>query len=153
MEISIRRISFEEICPVWADHLWPDRVSKIENNSQIVFNKHPYEYNSEYLYSEFIGFGAYIDNELVGVNSCHVTGISLRSRGLYVFPKFRSLGIGCRLLNETINTGSHKGLMFTWSMPRKSSISTYAKAGFGRCSEWFETETSDNNCFVVHFND
>lgn len=153
MEISIKRISFEIICPIWTNYLWPERSSTIENYSQIVFNKHPYQYNSEYKFSEFIGLGAFVDDALVGVNSCHQTGISLRSRGLYVFPKFRRLGLGNRLLEESIKIGFNRGLMFTWSMPREDSISAYERSGFNQCSEWFKTETSGKNCFVVHFND
>lgn len=150
--MKIESITFEQILPIWQEFLWPNRDSAIEHFSCLEFGKHPYEYNTDFKYSSFIGLGIFDQGELIAVNSAHQTNDSLRSRGLYVTPNYRGCGLGKLLLEQTIQIGKDKNLEFTWSMPRKTSIKAYQAAGFGRTSVWFSTETSDSNCFVAYFN-
>jgi GNAT superfamily N-acetyltransferase len=86
-----------------------------------------------------------LDNKIAGVNSGHkcMDG-SYRSRGLFVYPKFRNLGIGYKLLLETINQGKKESAKFVWSYPRNTSWKTYEKAGFILTSDWEYSETGIN---------
>lgn len=148
MTVSVRPISFDEICGVWRDHLWPSRTSPIEPTSSIVYDFYPYEYDPTYAAAVPDFFGLFVGDELAGVNSGHQTDYSYRSRGLFVFPKWRGRGYGVTLLSATIDAAVSKNSDFIWSMPRESSIKTYEAAGFARSSDWFKTETCSRNCFV-----
>lgn len=146
--LEIKHISFLEIIPIWTEYLWPDRVSLTEPYSTIVYNTMPYEYDHTYKYSKPTFIALYDNNNLVGVNSGHPTGKSYRSRGLYVFEKYRGHGYGTILLSETTKVAKEQNSSFIWSMPRESSMKSYAVAGFELTSEWFPTETSDHNAYV-----
>ncbi len=148
MNLEIRHISFEEILPVWSQHLWPGRTSAIEPFSMIEYNSMPYRYNSLYSASNCTFFALYLDQDLVGVNSGHGTGDSYRSRGLYVFDRFRGNNYGGILLAETIKFARLAKFEYIWSIPRQTSFKTYANAGFIKTSDWFSTETSMQNAYV-----
>jgi GNAT superfamily N-acetyltransferase len=138
----IERISFDEIFTIWQNQLWPNRKSKIESNSAMLFLG---EYTLENFNYKPTFFAFKKDNRIAGVNSGHrCYDNSYRSRGLYVFPEFRNLGIGTLLLKETINQGILENAKFVWSLPRKESWSAYNKAGFSLSSEWHDTETGLN---------
>lgn len=150
--LEIRHIEFSTILLVWAEYLWPNRTSPIEPHSAIEYNTMPYIYNSEYKYNDPIFFGMYNNNELIGVNSGHQTGESFRSRGLYVFEKYRGYGYGSKILLETVNFAKDRGYIFAWSIPRQTSLNSYTSAGFIQTSDWFPTETSCKNTYVsVYF--
>ena len=70
-----------------------------------------------------------------------------RSRGLYVFEKFRGRGIGTLLLTATIEQAKAENAVLCWSYPRKSSWKSYLNAGFELASEWEISETSDANAY------
>ncbi len=149
MTLEIKRISFDEILPIWEKFLWPNRNSPIETHSAILFNTYPYQYNTAMFDIEAQFFGAYINNELAGVNSGHLIGDNTyRSRGLYVFDEFRGQSIGRALLSATIDYSVAKNADFCWSIPRSSAIKTYLNAGFKITGDWFNTETSDSNVYV-----
>ena len=148
--LELKHISFETILPVWSEYLWPGRTSIIEQCSAIEYNSLPYTYNIDYMACKPTFFGLFDGAELVGVNSGHATEKSYRSRGLYVFEKYRGLGYGIILLEETVNFAKKEGYEFVWSIPRKSSFSTYFKTGFTLSSEWFGTETSEYNAYAIN---
>jgi len=148
--IDLKLISFEEILPIWATYLWPGRVSSIDPYSAIQYNSLPYIYNTGYKDCDPTFFGLYADLQLVGVNSGHPTGESYRSRGLYVFNQFRGYNYGTILLSETVEFARNNGYTFIWSIPRQTSFKSYETAGFVRTSDWFETETSEKNAYVVN---
>jgi GNAT superfamily N-acetyltransferase len=101
-----------------------------------------------YKYAKPTFIALYDNNRLIGVNSGHTTGKTYRSRGLYVFNKYRGNGYGTVLLLETIKVAKELGSTSIWSMPRQTSIKSYASAGFELTSEWFPTETSVHNAYV-----
>ena len=94
-------------------------------------------------------FGVFEATNLVGVNSGHGTIDGYRSRGLYVHPLYRGLGIGKKLLLATIDQAREEGKSYVWSMPRRSSIDVYESVGFVKVSDWFGTETAEANCFAL----
>lgn len=146
--VHLKEIDFEEILPYWQNFLWPDRQSAIETHSSIIYNTHPYEYDSSYFNNKPTFIGAFYADKLIGVNSGHLTGNEYRSRGLFVLPEYRKLGVGKMLLSKIIEKGHEESANFCWSMPRKSSIKTYLSVGFNIVGEWFETETSMENVYV-----
>jgi GNAT superfamily N-acetyltransferase len=89
--------------------------------------------------------GYFIDRQLVGCNSGHkCCDGTYRSRGLFVFPKFRGLGIGTKLLKAIIEQSRKEESTLCWSYPRIESWPTYKAAGFELISEWKNDEIGTN---------
>ena len=137
----ITEISEQDISTFWKQHLW----DTIRLSSSIVYGTNPYEYDLNYHEGPRTFLGLFVDGELAGVNSGHKTGNCYRSRGLVVSPEFRGSGYGQVLLEETIRRSEGD---FVWSMPKRTALPTYLKAGFVQTSDFFETETSAENCYV-----
>ena len=144
----VERITFEEILPIWRDHLWAGSTIKIETHSAIVFRSNPFEYDIRYFDEPASYFAAVEDGRILGVNSGHATFGVYRTRGMYVFPEFRGRGVGSQLLLATFKQGVQEGKSSCWGMPRKSAWEFYAQHGFEQVSECFHTETSDQNCYA-----
>lgn len=141
--MNICEIPCSEIANFWKNHLWTD--TQIRMSSSIIFNTHPFEYNLNYHNEQRIFLGIFRShNVLIGVNSLHKTDEMWRSRGLCVLPSHRGKGIGQKLLKETIDRADGK----CWSIPKRTALKTYESVGFKKVSEFFETETSEENCFV-----
>ena len=95
-------------------------------------------------------FACMIDNEIAGVNSGHMCdNLEYRSRGLFVFDRFRGKGIGTRLLRITLEQGRSEEAVLCWSYPRDTSRGIYGNAGFKLVSE-FEVGESGNNAYCVY---
>ncbi len=138
----IQKISFEEILPIWQNHLWPDRVSDITPTSAMSFMG---GYDLQNMTDDPTFFACVIDGEIAGVNSGHMCmNNDYRSRGLYVFEKFRGKGIGTVLLKATIEQAKEEEASLCWSYPKDTSWNTYAKAGFILVSEWESAENGTN---------
>ncbi len=143
--VMIKIISFDEILPIWKNHLWPDRQSNIDPNSAMCFLG---EYDLVNTTTTPTFFSYVVHGEIAGVNSGHMCKDNhYRSRGLYVFPNFRGKGIGTILLRATIAQAMVEGAVLCWSYPRKSSWKSYFAAGFELASEWEGSETSDANAY------
>lgn len=144
----IKRISWNQIFPIWEQNLWPDRQSKIESTSAMSYSG---GYNMENMLYRPTFFGAFADGKIVGVNSGHGCSDGFyRSRGLWVDENYRGNGLGKQLLLATIKQAQKEKFQAVWSYPRKSSWPTYAGAGFSLTGEWEPSETSDFNarCFL-----
>lgn len=141
----IEKITFEQILHIWRDYLWPNRVSAIDPNSAMCFLS---GYDLVNMQTQPTFFAYYVDGEIAGVNSGHMCKEQqYRSRGLYVFDKFRGRGIATELLKATIEQGRIEGAIMCWSYPRLSSWKSYANAGFELASDWEASETSDANAY------
>ena len=142
----IKQIDFETISPIWKKYLWPDK-KEILPMSNMRYKDIPYTEISNIYEPTYFAF--YIDDKIVGVNSGHQSSrFHYRSRGLYVDPKFRKQGIGTLLLAYVCTLGKANGMVYCWSLPRKSALNTYLRAGFEQTSDFSPTETSENNCHV-----
>lgn len=129
----VKQITFEEILSIWQNYLWPNRQSTIETHSAMTWpmTNINQPYSMEVFSYPAYFFGAYHDNKLIGVNSGHSTSpTEFRSRGLWVDPNYRKLGIAQRLLKETVNQAKDSGAYMVWSIPKLSIIDTYKKVGF-----------------------
>lgn len=143
----ITKITFDEISPIWENYLWSDRLGNIDPASAMCYLG-GYDLNNLDPNPTF--FAYVIDSEIAGVNSGHRTmNGGYRSRGLYVFEKFRGRGIGTILLNSTIEQAKIENSSMCWSYPRKSSWKSYLNAGFKLTSDWEVSETSDANAYCV----
>jgi GNAT superfamily N-acetyltransferase len=147
MSGSIKKISFVKTYDIWKNQLWPNRISEITPTSAMSFMG---GYELQNMTSNPSFFAYIIDNEIAGVNSGHRTiNDGYRSRGLYVFERFRGKGIGTQLLKATIEQAKLEHCNMCWSYPRKSSWKSYLNAGFELASDWEKSETSDDNAYCV----
>lgn len=142
MTYKIKEIGWELIKPVWEEKLWPKRKSAIEPYSAMVcpldLDNYPFdidEYNTRFAHQPAYFFGAFLDDELVGVNSGHGTRYerindirSVRSRGLWVDPEHRGNGLGQKLLRAIEQP--FDGWDMVWSLPRMSALRTYEAADY-----------------------
>lgn len=146
---TIREIDWNEILPVWQLKLWPNRKSKIEKTSAMTFDG---SIDMSFMIEDSLFLGAFVDDTLVGVNSGHRAGINaFRSRGLYVDPLYRGNGIASSLLARTILIAALHKCTYVWTIPRKSSLPTYERAGFVKCSDWIEEGVEFGpNCYAKY---
>jgi GNAT superfamily N-acetyltransferase len=93
--------------------------------------------------------GVWLGDQLIGVNSGHLcSDDTWRSRGLWVEPEYRGQGWGSKLLIETVESAPDV-CKLAWSFPRRSSWSSYQRAGFRLISPWQASETSEANAYCV----
>lgn len=144
--------NFDTVEQVWREWLWPDRVSAIETHSAMTwpYNGNTLEYDMD-IFKYPASFFAVWDNErLIGVNSGHKTTQNLyRSRGLWVDPVYRKQGIAQMLFSATEAAAKLEGCAAVWSIPRKTALNAYQRYGFQTQGDFFETETSDANIYVI----
>lgn len=147
MILSLEKITFDQILPIWQTNLWPGRVSEITATSAMTYMG---EYDLLNMASNPTFFAIMNGVEIAGVNSGHMCkDLQYRSRGLYVFEQYRKLGIGKRLLEATIQQAWDEHADICWSYPRMSSWKTYQSAGFSLMSEWERSETSEANAYCA----
>ena len=143
----IKELDYETVYEFWQKYLWPNRAI-IMPMSTMRYNDIAYKGILKNYVPTF--FGYIIDNTVVGVNSGHATSrIHYRSRGLYVMPGYRNNNIGKLLLEYTIQLAVKENKKYCWSLPRKTALKTYLNAGFEQTSDFFKTETSELNCYVI----
>ncbi len=141
----IRLISFEEILPLWKK-LWP-------NTDPIKpFNEWEFlgGYNPEVPCSDVWFIGYYIEQELVGCNSCFMSSKEhLRSRGIYILPEHRGKGISKALFAKTVEIAETNNVELIWSYPRLDALPSYKAAGFEEIGEPFDDFDYGPNIWVV----
>jgi len=157
---SVCRISFEEIYDVWQTKLWPgmEDIKKlstltIKDNKLVVKKK----YISRYLTTvacfglKYTSHYCEEKEEIVGVNSGAQCAFELyRSRGLWINPKHRGLGLSKILLNAVVNEGKNRRCTEIWSLPKKDSLHAYLSVGFEKQSDWIEDDVKFGpNCIVT----
>ena len=90
-----------------------------------------------------------IDGEIAGVNSGHMcNGKNYRSRGLYVFDKYRGNELGTILLKATIKQAIIENASMCWSYPKDSSWKSYSRAGYRLASD-FEISENGTNAYCI----
>jgi GNAT superfamily N-acetyltransferase len=168
MNHCIKKIEWEEILPIWEKDLWPNRKSeitptsamclsgkwKITENSTPEFIEQVYDLKNMEFSPTFWGY--IIGDDLIGVNSGHMCLESqYRSRGLFVYPEYRGLGIGTKLLQKTMAQGYSEKAILSWSYPRETSWKSYHRAGYITTNNLYnfdfkkdeETNTFNTKCF------
>ena len=146
-----KKITFEQVLPVWREKLWTGRASAIEPMSAMTwpFEGDPQPINMSIFEFEPVFWGVYIDDQLVGVNSGHRTSdTQYRSRGIWVDPAHRGKGIAQQLFMMTEHQAQIENCEMIWSIPIKTALSAYTNFGFQTVGGFIETETSDANIYV-----
>ena len=144
--MEIRKISFDDILPIWKNNLWPGRKSPVNPVSTVKFLG---SYDLSLKKSKPTFFGAFVSNELTGVISGFKTGKEMyRCRGIYVFSKFRKRGYSQKLFLACEVQALEEGAAFMWSLPKKQAMSVYQKFGFIKVSPWIHEYEFGPNCFV-----
>jgi GNAT superfamily N-acetyltransferase len=144
--MQLEKISFHQILPIWDNYLWPNRISEITPTSAMCYLG---GYDLVNMDSMPTFFAYMIDGEIAGVNGGHMCNDNeYRSRGLYVFEKFRGRGIGTALLKATIEQAAKEEASLCWSYPKDTSWKTYAKAGFVLASD-FEISENGTNAYCM----
>ncbi len=126
--MNVTASSFEEVFPVWRDHLWPARETPIRSHSSMTFDGgyDPTIYDNPVHFYKVI-----IDDRIAGVNSVFKTGTTeCRSRGLFVFPEFRGQGVSSLLLAAAVDFAKKQSAAAIWSLPRESALKAYERVGF-----------------------
>ena len=139
--MDAKTITFEEISNVWHSKLWPDRVSPIETHSAMTwpFDGNPIEFDMDVFNYEPTFFGVFNNNKLIGVNSGHRTKDNIyRSRGIWVDPTYRKIGVAQMLFLMTESQAVRQGCEIIWSIPRKSALKSYTKFGFETVGNYFD---------------
>ena len=125
---QVRRITFEEILPVWRDQLWPNRESPIEPLSAIDEDG---SINMKLMLSHPYFLGAYLDDQIIGVLSGFKTSAkSFRSRGLWVAPEQRGLGLARKLMADLERLAREAECDNLWTMARQDAWLFYRRLGF-----------------------
>ena len=130
-------VDFETILPTWTNKLWPGRVSPIKPQSSMTMGQ---GYNMR-IYDDYRTWcwAIYCNDEIVAVNSGHQTSeCDFRSRGLYVDPAHRGVGLANQLLEDIIICADALGMERVWTLPRKGSENVYVNAGFVLTGDWFD---------------
>lgn len=122
----IEDISYEQILPIWREHLWPERRSDIEPVSCMVFGG---GIDPDYLKAEPTFWAYYANDQIVAVNSGHPTDNGYRSRGLWVHPDYRRQGIGSHMVALTMLRAILTNKDYVWSFPRLEALSAYKATG------------------------
>jgi GNAT superfamily N-acetyltransferase len=153
--------TFEEIYDLWNEGLWTNRVSKIESRSSLSWDARLWrdmatfllpnrkrEYGSMNPPSGLQGQ----EGKLIGVNSGFKTKDDIyRSRGLYVSPEHRGVGVSKMLLKLTINSAKQGGCRIIWTMPRKSALPAYESVGFHKIGGWIDEGVEFGpNCIAIN---
>lgn len=135
MGCEIKEITFTEIGPLW-HKLWPDTPENVKpyNTATFLLNK---GYDPSIPYGPVTFLGAFVDEILVGCNSCFKSAATvwMRSRGLYVDPTARKQGIATQLLSATFAQAKKEGCTHLWAYPRTVIVSTYIRCGFSQVGE------------------
>lgn len=150
MQITLRDSNFEEIEHIWVNHLWPKRKSPVKAISPISFDL---KYDASIKNSEPIFYVAEsTKREIAGVISGFRTSEALyRSRGLYVFPQFRKLGISQILLQAIKNKAENERCAQIWTLPRQTAWPAYEKFGFQKVSDWLTNDMEFGpNCIAIY---
>ena len=149
----IKEIDFWTIEKVWRERLWPGRASAIEPYSAMMFMHDKYDVTFSARPQVFLGGFIEEDehnNIPIAVNSLHLAeGYMARSRGLWIAPKLRGMGLGQQMLQATSDKARELGAEAIWSFSRQSSITTYEKAGYLRMSSWMDHGEFGPNAYVI----
>ena len=147
-EYTTAEVDFEIARDVWAHELWANIADKIKPMSSLIS---PTQIDMS-IYKKYQPkfWAVYFDTNIVGINSGHQTSeISYRSRGLWVSSDHRGRGIEKKLLMSVLEESMHYNCEYCWSMPRFDASGAYTSVGFVQQGGWFETDTSDKNCYAI----
>jgi GNAT superfamily N-acetyltransferase len=134
--VCIRELNFEQVLPVWRDHLWPQRDSEIKPVSSVTPN---FDIDMKiYEFSDTVRFwGLFYGETIVAANSCFKSKQDeCRSRGLWVHEDWRRRRLSQVLLQLVYQYAIENECTRVWSLPRQSALPAYECFGFQKVSPW-----------------
>ena len=130
LPIVIEEITFDQILPIWNQHLWPERQSRIEPVSAIDIESNIDMTIFNYLNKAHY-FAAFDGDQIIGVISGHLTKPNqCRLRGLFVMPGYRGQSISRHLIEAELNHAIALGCTQIWALIRTKNIGLFAKYEF-----------------------
>ena len=90
-----------------------------------------------------IHFGAFTDDELVGIISLFQTDKSFQFRKLAISTGYQKMGIGNKLLNRVEDFAASENGTLIWCNARVSAIGFYEKAGYHHTGKLFSKNGFD----------
>lgn len=90
-----------------------------------------------------VHFGAFTDDNLVGIISLFQQGTSFQFRKLAVLPDFQKMGIGNQLLNQVEEFTQNESGTLIWCNARVTAIGFYLKAGYSHTGKLFSKNGFD----------
>ncbi len=152
-------VNFDDVYPIWKEKLWPGRISKFDQISLLTVRQGELvkeigvkKFKNSVSFYAVVYVSEYTEEkyEIVGVNSSVFTGLGLyRSRGLWVDPNHRGLGLSKILLQYAIMKGKEQNCHTVWSLPREESLPMYESVGFKKQSDWIDNVEFGPNCIVT----
>ncbi|XP_028968401.1 uncharacterized protein LOC114828427 [Galendromus occidentalis] len=153
LEVTVRTISYQDTCPLRQEVLRPDL--------DVVY------YDGD-LDDTSIHFGAFVNNELVGVISmfqedfsdvkaeqkpaCHLPtprgNTQWRIRGFAVAAKMRSKGLGTKLIAACLRHAQERGGRMLWCVARCTAELVYTRQGFSTTGDSFFIEGVGQVCHM-----
>lgn len=88
-------------------------------------------------------FGAFMDNELVGVVSLFINGDGFQFRKFAVDEGVQGKGVGNTMLSHLVDFATNEGGKRLWCNARVSAIGFYLKYGFNYTGELFSKNGFD----------
>lgn len=126
--LTILPSSFEEISPVWQEHLW-DSKYKFEPVSCMLFMG-GHDEGIRNKYSPYF-LKAVLNGAVVGVISAHQTSQEhFRLRGLYVFENYRNMSVATALIVEATKIALSSSAHLIWAAPRHTNLKLFENLNF-----------------------
>jgi len=120
--VTVARIDINEALPLRQAVLWPH--SPI-NACRVDGDEHAHHY------------GAYCEQQLIGVGSLFINQRHARLRKFAVDPQYQHQGVGTNLLTTMINRLHEQHINILWCDARVSAIDFYRRRGFTQTSDTF----------------
>lgn len=96
-------------------------------------------------------FGAFMDNQLVGVVSLFQDGNDFQFRKFAVDESVQGKGIGKTMLQHLINFAINENAKRLWCNARISAIDFYLKQGFTHTNQFFSKNGFDYEILELKF--
>lgn len=155
--------TFADVRPMWADQeMWNSNEVKPVSSMKFYDGKEYFGGNDMSVYDLSLSkpkFFIYIHNdEPAGCISYHLIDNTIRSRGIFVYKKYRGQKISEKLLRHVIDECRHtRPESFIWVMAGPNSMHVHSKCGFEQVTEQFKNVLPDknltqhNNCYMRLF--
>ncbi|MBE8726903.1 GNAT family N-acetyltransferase [Flavobacterium hungaricum] len=123
--MEIKAINSSETWQIRHEVMWPDM---------------PFEFVQLEEDQSGFHFGVFIEQKLVSIVSCFISGEEMQFRKLATLESFQGRGIATSLLQFILNFAKDKGIKKVWCNARKSKSEFYKKFGMVPNNEVFTKE-------------
>lgn len=142
---------FETIKPLWNEpDMWGNYPVKPVSSMKFYDGKNYFGGNDMSVYDLSVSspkfYAYYKSTNIAGCISYHIIDKTIRSRGIFVYKKYRGQKISEHLLNHVIeDCRQNRPENFIWAMAGPNSMRVHFKCGFEQVTEQFVDNMPDNN--------